>query len=95
MAPETVTVTLETADDSDELTVPSGLIDILKEAPEETATEVVGDIAMMGFAQRIHGAVHHAEGEPDEEIQALDDATMDLFEERFGATFDELTGHSH
>jgi hypothetical protein len=95
MASETVTVTLESDNDTDEMTVPKGLIDILKESPDETATDVVGDIAMMGFAQRIHGAVHHAEGEPDEEIRALNDATMDLFEERFGATFDELTGHSH
>jgi hypothetical protein len=95
MASETVTVTLESDNDTDEMTVPKGLIDILKESPDETATDVVGDIAMMGFAQRIHGAVHHAEGEPDEEILALNDATMDLFEERFGATFDELTGHSH
>ena len=95
MASDTVTLTLEADDDVDELTVPRTLVDMLRESDDETAPEVVGDIAMMGFAQRIHGAVHHAEGEPSEEIADLDDLTMDLFEDRFGTTFGELTGHDH
>lgn len=95
MATDTVTLTLESEEDVDELTVPRQLVDMLRESEDETAPEVVGDIAMMGFAQRIHGAAHHAEGEPDEQIADLNDLTMDLFEERFGTTFGELTGHSH
>ncbi|QIO23350.1 hypothetical protein [Haloarcula sp. JP-L23] len=95
MASDTVTLTIEGDDATDELTVPSGLLDILREEADETDPQVVGDIAMFGLAQRIHGAVHHSQGEPDEEIAALEELTLDLFEERFGATFGELTGHDH
>ena len=95
MASDTVTLTLESEEDVDELTLPRRLVDMLRESDDETAPEVVGDVAMMGFAQRIHGAVHHAEGEPGEEIAEVEELTLDLFEERFGATFGELTGHSH
>jgi len=95
MASDTVTLTLESEEDTDELELPRALVDMLRESDDETAPEVVGDIAMMGFAQRIHGAAHHAEGEPDQEIADLNDLTMDLFEDRFGATFGELTGHDH
>ncbi|MBX0323646.1 hypothetical protein EGH21_11465 [Halomicroarcula sp. F13] len=95
MANDTVTLTIEGDDATDELTVPSGLLDILREEADETDPEVVGDIAMFGLAQRIHGAVHHSQGEPDEEIAALEELTLDLFEERFGASFGEMTGHDH
>jgi hypothetical protein len=89
-----VTVTLESGDDTDELTVPPALLDMLREG-EESDAEIVGDIAMFGFAQRIHGAVAHGQGEPSEELQAVEDETLDLFEERFGSSFAELTGHDH
>ena len=94
MTDDTVTVTLEADGESDELTVPTALVDMLREG-EESDPEVVGDIAMFGMAQRVHGAVHHSQGEPDEEIQAVNETTMEQFEERFGATFSELTGHDH
>jgi hypothetical protein len=95
MTSDTVTLTIETDDATDELTVPKGLLDILREQPDETDPQVVGDIAMFGLAQRIHGAVHHSQGEPDAEIADLEELTLDLFEERFGASFGELTGHDH
>ncbi|WP_324757442.1 DUF7545 family protein [Haloarcula sp. GH36] len=95
MASDTVTLTIETADTTDELTVPSGLLEILREQPDETDPQVVGDIAMFGLAQRIHGAVHHSQGEVDDEIAALEESTLALFEERFGASFSEMTGHDH
>jgi len=95
MATDTVTLTVESEEDTDELELPRELVDMLRESDDETAPEVVGDIAMMGFAQRIHGAAHHAEGEPDQQIADLNDLTMNLFEDRFGATFGELTGHDH
>ncbi|MFC7250204.1 hypothetical protein ACFQJ5_10185 [Halomicroarcula sp. GCM10025324] len=95
MASDTVTLTIETDDATDELTVPSGLLDILRETDDETDPQVIGDLAMFGLAQRIHSAVHHAQGEPDAEIAALEEQTLDLFEERFGTTFGELTGHDH
>jgi len=95
MANDTVTLTIEGETDADELTVPSALLDILREEPGETDPQVVGDIAMFGLAQRIHGAVAHGQGEPDQEIVDLEEETLDLFEERFGASFAELTGHDH
>jgi len=94
MTDDTVTVTLEAGEESDELTVPTALVDMLREG-EESTPEVIGDIAMFGLAQRIHGAVHHSQGEPAEEISDANDVTMELFEERFGSTFAELTGHDH
>ena len=94
MANETVTLTIEGEDDTDELTVQSELLYLLREN-DETDPAVVGDIAMFGLAQRIHGAVHHGQGEADQGIQDLEQLTLELFEERFGATFGELTGHDH
>jgi hypothetical protein len=92
---DTVTVTLESSDDgTDEITLPADLVDMLAEDGEDAAT-VVGDIALFGCAQRIHGAIHHAQGEPSEAVQAVEEDTMAVFEERFGATFEELTGHDH
>ncbi len=95
MANETVSVTVEADDESvDEFEVPAALLDLLSEGEEPAAT-VVSDMAMISLAQRIHGAVHHAQGEPSDEVQAIEQQTMELFEERFGATFAELTGHDH
>jgi len=94
MANDTVTLTIEGEEDADELTVPSGLLDLLREN-DEADPQVIGDIAMFGLAQRIHGAVAHGQGEPDQEIQDLETLTLELFEERFGASFAELTGHDH
>ncbi|MFT4945656.1 MAG: hypothetical protein ACI9K3_001606 [Halovenus sp.] len=91
---DTVTVRLETDDANDELTVPVALVDLLREG-EETSPEVVGDIAMIGLAQQVHGAVHHAQGEPSEALAAAESETLELFEERFGRTFAEMTGHDH
>jgi hypothetical protein len=91
---DAVTITLESGDDADELTVPVELLDMLREG-EESDPEIVGDIAMFGFAQRIHGAVAHGQGEPSEELQDVESRTLDLFEERFGSSFAELTGHDH
>ena len=91
---ETTTVTLETDDATDEMEVPVELIDLLTEGEESTPT-VVADIAMFGFAQRIHSAVHHGQDDADGELEAVEELTLDLFEERFGRSFAELTGHSH
>ena len=95
MASDTVTLTIEADDGTvDELTVPESLLAMLRE-DEESAPEIVGDIAMFGLAQRIHGAIHHAQGDVSPEIEDAEAITMELFEERFGATFGELTGHDH
>jgi len=91
---DTITLRIEGDDTSDDLEVPAALVEMLEE-DEEGAAAVVGDIALFGMAQRIHGAVHHADGEVDPEVEAAEEATLALFEERFGMTFGEATGHSH
>ncbi|PSP82125.1 hypothetical protein BRC83_10470 [Halobacteriales archaeon QS_1_68_17] len=91
---ETTTVTLEADGETDDLELPTALIGMLAEGGESAPT-VVGDIAMFGFAQRIHGAVHHSRDEPSDEIKAVEEATLALFEDRFGQSFAELTGHDH
>ncbi len=94
MADDTITVTLDSEDGSDELEVPRTIIDLLSEDEDDTTT-VVGDLAMLGIAQQAHGIVHHGHGEVDEELEAAEELTMDLFEERFGQSYGEVTGHSH
>lgn len=95
MASETVSITVEADDESaDEFEVPPALLELLSEGEEPAAT-VVSDMAMISLAQRIHGAVHHAEADPSEQVQEIEEQTMDIFEDRFGATFGELTGHDH
>ncbi|MFB6087423.1 MAG: hypothetical protein ABEJ85_02785 [Haloarculaceae archaeon] len=92
---ETVTLTLESEDGAvDELEVPTELLDMLAE-DGETAPEVVGDIAMFGLAQRVHSAVHHSQGDAGGQLEDVEQLTLDLFEERFGRSFAELTGHDH
>jgi hypothetical protein len=94
MAKETVTVTLESDDERDQLEVPVGIVELLTEGEESTPT-VVGDLAMLGIAQQAHGIVHHSEGEVGEELAEAEETTMELFEERFGQTYAEVTGHGH
>jgi hypothetical protein len=57
--------------------------------------DVVGDLAMLGLAQQAHGAVHHGHGEASEELERAESTTMELFEERFGESYAEMTGHDH
>lgn len=94
MTDETVTVTLETAEATDEIDVSATLIDLLSEG-DESAPTVVGDLAVLGLAQQAHGVVHHGQGETSEELAAAEELTMELFEERFGQSYAEVTGHSH
>jgi hypothetical protein len=93
---ETVTYTIESPDgDSEELTLPTSVVDLLREDESETDAAVLGDLTMLSFAQQAHALVHHAPEEPGEEVLANEEKTMELFEERFGQTFGEMTGHSH
>ena len=94
MADETVTLSIEGDAAADEVTLPVEMLDLLREADESDA-EVVGDLALFSCAQRIHATVHHAEGGDTERYRAIEERTMALFEERFGATYSELTGHDH
>ena len=94
MADDTVTFRIEGETADDEVTLPVEMLEMLREDDEPDA-EIVGDLALFSCAQRIHATVHHAEGGDTERYQDVEAATMELFEERFGASYAELTGHQH
>ncbi|MFP8951877.1 hypothetical protein ACLI4Z_02725 [Natrialbaceae archaeon A-arb3/5] len=91
---DTVTVSIDVDDDTaDEVTVPAGLLDLVAEG-DQTSAETIGDVVLLSFASRAHHLVHHGEG-ADDDLEAQEERVMDLFEERFGVTFGEATGHQH
>lgn len=94
MATETITVTIEAGEDSDEIEVPVEAIDLLSEE-DEGAPTVLGDLALLGITQQLHGIIHHSHGEVGEEVEAAEEKALELFEERFGRSFAEMTGHDH
>ena len=92
---ETETYTIEGPDgETDELELPEGLVDVLAEQGE-TPTTVVAEIALLSFVQRSHAIVHHAEGDVPADLEAINEKAEELFEDRFGMTFGEATGHDH
>ncbi|WP_458205276.1 DUF7545 family protein [Haladaptatus sp. NG-SE-30] len=91
---ETATYTIEGPDGSADLELPPGLIDLLREE-DESREMVVGDMALISFVQQAHAAVHHAQGEPGEEVIAIEEKARELFEERLGISYEQATGHSH
>jgi hypothetical protein len=92
---DTETYTIEGPDGgTDELELPEGLVDTLAEQGEAPTT-VVAEIGLLSFVQRSHAIVHHAEGEVPADLEAINEKAEALFEERFGMTFEEATGHSH
>ena len=91
---DTTTVSISADDGStDDVTIPAGLVDLVAEGEQSTA-ETIGDVTLLSFASRAHHIVHHGEG-ADPELEAQEERVMDLFEERFGVTFGEATGHQH
>jgi hypothetical protein len=92
---DTVSFTVSDGEESEEFEAPAAIIDALREDGDESAAAVAGDIAMMGLTSRAHMIAHHGDGEAPEEIQEAESAALDLFEERFGMTYEEATGHSH
>lgn len=94
MSVETLTVTIETEEDSDELEIPAGALDLLNEGGEGPST-VLGDLALLGVAQQIHGIIHHSQGDVGSDIEDIEEETMELFEERFGQSFADMVGHDH
>jgi hypothetical protein len=91
---DSIQLHVEGPDGDDEVTLPAGLVEMLAEG-DQNAAEVVGDLALFGCAQRIHATVHHQEGEVDPDLEAIEETTMDLFEERFGMSYGQATGHQH
>lgn len=94
MTNDTYTVSIQAGDSTDELEVPKAAIELLSE-PGDGPADVVGDLTLLSIAQQLHGAVHHAQGEPDEALEAAEADVMEHFEERFGQTYGEMTGHQH
>lgn len=92
---ERITFTIEGPDGEEEIELPEGLVHLLSEEEDESTSEVVGDIATMAFASRAHMIAHHGEGEPSPEVSDIEDEMLDVFEERFGMTYGEATGHQH
>lgn len=92
---DSYTFTIEGPDGaSDTVTVPAGAIERLRE-PDEVPAAVLGDFAMLMATQQIHGMVHHSHGDPDPELSAVEEAILECFEDRFGRSFAEMTGHDH
>lgn len=91
---EEYAVEIEAGSDSDVVTVPESALEALAE-DEDTPAQVAGDLVMLGLAQQLHTAVHHGGGDLDEQIEEAEAELMDDFEERFGVTYGEMTGHSH
>lgn len=92
---ETTTFSIETDDgETDEITLPTGLFELLGEEGERPV-DVFGDIAVLSASQQIHGAIHHSQGDASDAVKAVEQETLDVFEERFGQSFAEMTGHSH
>lgn len=91
----TETYTVEGPDgDTDSVDLPAGLVDMLAEQGE-TASEVVTDVVLQAFAQQAHALAHHSEGETPADVAEIAETAEELFEERFGVSFAEATGHSH
>ncbi|SEW09753.1 DUF7545 family protein [Natrinema salifodinae] len=91
---ETTTFSISSEDGTtDEVTIPAGLVDLVAEG-DQTDAETVGDVALLSFASRAHHIVHHGQ-DADGDLEAQEERVMDLFEERFGVTFGEATGHQH
>ena len=92
---DTETYTIEGPNgDTDSIELPEGLVDVLSEQGEEPAT-VVAEITLLSFVQRAHTIVHHAEGDVPDDLLEINEKAEELFEERFGVSFAEATGHSH
>lgn len=92
---ETQTYTIEGPDgEEDTVSLPTHIIDLMSEG-DENGAKVVGDIVVQAFAQQAHVRVHHAEGEPSEELVEANDELEDLFEERFGLSLADAMGHHH
>lgn len=91
---ETTTVRISVGDSQDEIDLPRGVIPLLAEG-DQTAAETIGDLVTVGCMQRLHGVVHHGQGDLGDDIRALEEAMDVRFEERFGTSFAALLDHEH
>jgi hypothetical protein len=91
---ENVTVTIDAEGSTEEIALPADLVDFLAEG--DPAATVVADITTFAFTQRAHAMAHHSGEIPEDlDAEAIEEQAMERFEERFGASYEEVTGHSH
>ena len=92
---ETETYTVEGPDgETATFDLPEGLVDVLSEQGESTA-DVVGEVAFQAFVQQAHSIVHHSQGDVPDDLEEINAKAEELFEERYGQTLAEATGHDH
>lgn len=92
---ETRTVTItDDAGTEERIELPAELVDLIV-PPELEMAEGIGDLIVFSCAQRIHAVRHHSEEEHEADLDDVETAIMDQFEDRFGATFGDVTGHQH
>lgn len=91
---DTTTVHIEVDDSEEEVHLPRGVIEFFADEGQ-TPGETIGDLITVGCTQRLHAVVHHSKDEPPEEIQNLEVAMGEQFEERFGTSFESLLDHEH
>ncbi|AGN02327.1 hypothetical protein L593_11920 [Salinarchaeum sp. Harcht-Bsk1] len=93
---DTYTLTIESDSEHEDETVevPQGAIDALAQ-DDDSPTVMAGDLVMLGLAQQLHANVFHSEQAPSEQIQQANEDLDELFEDRFGMTFEEMAGHEH
>ncbi|AOW79932.1 hypothetical protein HTSR_0742 [Halodesulfurarchaeum formicicum] len=93
---DSITVTVETETGTDEITLPLDVIDLYREEPEETDAMIAADMLVMAFTERAHALAHHSEDEATEvDLEAIESEMLEAFEDRFGVSYAEATGHSH
>lgn len=92
---DTYELTIESSSEheSETIEVPVAAIDALGE--DESPTDMSGDLILLGLAQQMHSRVFHAEEAPQETVKEANERLEELFEERFGQTFQEMAGHQH
>lgn len=91
---ETTDVTITVGQSEETIALPEGVLEFFADE-EQPLAATVGDLLTVDCTQRLHGFAHHVEEEPEEDVLALEADMREQFEERFGASFEELTGHQH
>ena len=91
---DTSTVSIEVDDAAESLELPTAVLSVLAEE-DETPAEALGDLLIASCTQQLHGLVYHVGDEPDAELEAAESAMRDRFEDRFGISFAEASGHAH
>lgn len=86
-------IEIAVAEDEDVVTVPADALEAITD--DDEPARAAGDLIMLGLAQQLHAAVHHDQADLGESIEEAEADLMDDFEERFGVSYGEMTGHSH